>query len=587
MDKLFIRLLLVACLSLAFGTPVLAASVDGVFISSVVVTGLDRLDEDVVLAGLTIKPGDTIVANLERTKNQAAQALYETGWFAAMPQLDFDLQDGKTVLRVKVEENPPYKGTTIEGNELFPDEELLALIENPEAGDPIMVPGEVFNRQDFDKCLDRIADHYAKAGYIGVGFSTVNFYDSGERMGWADITIREGVIDEIIITGLENTREHVAMGRITHLEEGELLTRENLEKDLERLYNTGLFESVVPDIQPSLKENHLRVVFEVVEAPTGQAGFGLGYSTVQGLQGSVSYSERNLWGSGKHVEATVLFSRGKPGFEVTYTDPYLNNNSFWGVNVFDYNSLIQRYQNSAYEAEMETEKIGGNVFYGQHLSDTDSWQVSAGIADYDYRVLRGDPFSGTDARHRSRMTAEGETRKMGLGFTRDTRDNIFDTHEGFYGRIFTDVAGFGGDFNFNKWTLETREFYEIGPGTLGMRQRVGAAFGDVPIYEEWRLGGVMSIRGVSEDLLYGTHHMLTNFEYRVKLTDMFGAVAFVDAGWAGDDFGGMDNALGAGIGARIKIPKLGLGAIRLDYGWELAGEEDTNNRFHFFIGEMF
>jgi len=344
---------------------------------------------------------------------------------------------------------------------------------------------------------------------------------------------------------------------------------------------------VLPVLEPSLKEGHVRVVIEVEEAPTGQAGFGLGYSTINGLQGSINYREKNLFGRGKQIATTLTFTNSKPGIEVTYTDPYAAGRSFWGVGVYAMTSRQQRFPGSAMESELEIDKLGANVFWGQKINDFDSYQVSFGVADYDYDIKKGDPFLGTDPANRARLAAEGETRKFGGVFTRDTRDNVFDTTEGYMGKAMAEVAGFGGDFSFNKLTFEGREFFKMGPGTLGLRQRLGMAGGDLPIYEQYRLGGVNSIRGVSEDQLTGTHSFLGNMEYRIPITDMFGAVAFLDTGWAGDGFGDMDTATGAGIGARINIKQLGLGAVRLDYGWELNGEEGNNRRFHFFLGEMF
>jgi outer membrane translocation and assembly module TamA len=122
-----------------------------------------------------------------------------------------------------------------------------------------------------------------------------------------------------------------------------------------------------------------------------------------------------------------------------------------------------------------------------------------------------------------------------------------------------------------------------------MRQRLGFASGDLPLYEEYRYGGVSSIRGIAEDTITGSHSLLTNFEYRVPISDMFGIVGFLDSGWAGDSFSEMSNATGAGIGARVKVKMLGLGAVRLDYGWGLNGNADgtSGERFHFFLGEMF
>ena len=81
--------------------------------------------------------------------------------------------------------------------------------------------------------------------------------------------------------------------------------------------------------------------------------------------------------------------------------------------------------------------------------------------------------------------------------------------------------------------------------------------------------------------------MLSNIEYRYSFNDTFGAVAFLDNGWAGESFSNMGSASGAGIGARLRIRALGIGAIRLDYGWSLSGPEQDKSRFHFFFGEMF
>ena len=46
--------------------------------------------------------------------------------------------------------------------------------------------------------------------------------------------------------------------------------------------------------------------------------------------------------------------------------------------------------------------------------------------------------------------------------------------------------------------------------------------------------------------------------------------------------------MGAGLGARIKLGFLGNQAVRLDYGWGVAGDGvDGKGRFGFYFGEMF
>jgi len=592
-DKLWIGLF-ITCVALILAAPVAlyAAPHDGIEIKSIAITGLKNLDEAVVLTGLTIKSGDIIVLNATKKLNDAAEALYNTGWFRSKPELSLSGLGEGAVLEVSIEENPVYRGTRISGNTLFSTERLLQEIDGKTGPDgkvtgAKLTKGEVICTRKLFQGIDAILAVYQDAGYIGAAMNNPTIGFSGDNDGIVDLVVSEGMVDEVLVSGLNNTRESVVYSQITHLRSGIILKRSDLERDLNQVYNTGLFDSVLPNLEPSLKPGHVRVVIQVEEAATGQAGFGLGYSTINGLIGSVSYREKNLFGRGKQVAATVSFSDSDPGVELTYTDPYGQGRSFWGVGLYTLNDRQQRFPGTTYEAELDVDKQGANVFWGQKLNDFDSYQLSLGIADYDYEIIKGDPFRGTDPRNRARLSAEGQTRKFGLTFTRDTRDDIFSTNQGYMGRAAAEFAGFGGDFSFNKYILEGREFWKVGPGTLGLRQHLTFASGELPIYEERRLGGVNTIRGVSEDQVTGSHSFLSNFEYRVPINDMFGAVAFLDAGWAGDSFSNMENAAGAGVGARIKIPQLGLGAVRLDYGIELTGEEGSNKRFHFFLGEMF
>jgi len=95
-------------------------------ISSVKVNGLENLDEATVLSALTIRPGDILVGNFTEKLNEAAQALFESGWFTSAPQLSLESSGpGSAILNVTVQENPPYKAAHITGNTLFSEDRLL------------------------------------------------------------------------------------------------------------------------------------------------------------------------------------------------------------------------------------------------------------------------------------------------------------------------------------------------------------------------------------------------------------------------------------------------------------------------------
>jgi outer membrane protein insertion porin family len=563
---------------------------DGIEIRSIRVEGLKNLEEPVVLTGLTIKAGDILVGNVTAKLNAAAEALYNTGWYQEKPVLTLDSQGEGAILKVTVNENPLYRGTTITGNTLFSTERILQEVEgSPEAGGGQMQQGDVINVRNLQRAIDGISRLYADAGYIAAGVNDFNFSYAGPDVGTVSMVVSEGFVEDIVITGLEGTREDVVRSQITHLHAGSVLTQDDIYRDINQIYNTGLFDSVDPDIQQSLKEGYVIVILTVTEAATGQVGFGLGYSTINGLQGSINYNEKNLFGSGKVLGATVVNSRNKPGLQLTYSDPYYKDNAFYSVSLYSLHERQQGAPGSAYESELAVDTQGVSLGYGQHINDYDSWQTTFTVADYDYEVRKGDPFRGTDPRTRARLSAQGQTRKLGLSYTHDTRDNIFSTKQGIYVKPTVEFAGFGGDFDFQKYSLESREFFKVGPGTAAFRERIGMGTGNIPIYEQWRLGGVQSVRGIPEDMLQGSHHLLLNGEYRVPINDTVGAVGFMDAGWAGNGFDDMDSAMSAGIGARIRLNFLGVNAVRLDYAWQIAGdrEESAGSRFHFFLGEMF
>jgi outer membrane protein insertion porin family len=579
-------------LALALAVPAFAQTDEDIQIRDVTISGLEYLDESVVLSSLTIRPGDILVGNYTEKLSEASQALFESGWFQSKPELTLeDAGPGSAVLNVAVIENPLYGGAHITGSTLFSEDRLLMEIEGPadETGQRsggLLVPGEVVNSNRVVEAYERIIDVYKAAGYVSVSGQPF-LAKSEEGLGIVEIPLTEGTVDEIIITGNDKTSESVIRSQIKHVTPGQMLREEDIMDDLNAIYNTGLFDAVTPSVEPGLEAGKMKLVFNVEEAATGQAGVGLGYSTVNGLQGTLSYAEKNLLGDGKAINAQLIFSRNQPGFEINVADPYAGDDSFWSAGIFNLHSRQQRFPGQPYESEIEIDTKGVNVAYGQHISETDSWQTAFTVTDYDYDIRKGDPFRGLTARQRARLSAEGETRKLGLSYLHDTRDNKFDTKNGYMAQATGEFAGFGGDFAFNKYTLEAREFTPVGPGTFAMRQRLGTSTGTLPIYEEFRLGGVNSIRGISEDALTGSSSLLTNFEYRYQLNKMFGVVGFVDAGWAGESLSSMDHALGAGLGARIKVRALGIGAVRLDYGWALAGPNESGSRFHFFLGEMF
>jgi len=577
--SLYLLSFLAICLALAVKPSFSHAQ--GITINSIQIVGLQNLDERVVLDTLTIKAGQTITTNVMTELDNNSRALYDTGFFLEPPKLSLDYYEEKTILVVEVVENPPYKGIVITGNTIYPTEELAPLI--------TLKPGEVINIRELEKNIsDAILSKYQNDGYIGAYVVDFGIMTTGDERGMVYLTLGEGVVDDYAFEGNQKTKDsllRMILGR--RIQPGEPLKREDLEKAMQDFYNLGIFEKVEPGIEPSAKPGNIILKVAVSELPTGSAGVGLGYSTVNGMQGSISFSERNFQGRAQSVSALVTFSKNNPGFELSYSNPYMSEKDYLSTSLYDLNYRQQRNPGTAIESEVDVDSTGGSINFGRRFSDEVSATFGIGVVDYDFQVLKGDPFAGFGAERRARLQQAGQTRSLSLGLDFDTRDNIYFSTKGGLVSTSAQIAGFGGDFNFRKYVIDLRHFIPQGKGgTIGARARIGVAEGEVPIFEEFRLGGVFSVRGLPEDALVGTKSLLINAEYRMPIDKEKTFIGAIFADWAsvGESFSEMKTGYGAGIGIRFRVPALGLGAIRLDLGWNL---KDGGSRLHFGIGEMF
>ena len=114
----------------------------------------------------------------------------------------------------------------------------------------------------------------------------------------------------------------------------------------------------------------MNLTVAVQEDKTGQLAFNAGYSTSQGVIGEVSYSERNLMGTGQSLEVKLSGSFSGDGlFQVGWTEPhFLDTNLAFGVDVFVKNSDYT--QSSGYAvAGYEDFRAGGDIRLSALLTD--------------------------------------------------------------------------------------------------------------------------------------------------------------------------------------------------------------------------
>jgi outer membrane protein insertion porin family len=191
----------------------------------------------------------------------------------------------------------------------------------------------------------------------------------------------------------------------------------------------------------------------------------------------------------------------------------------------------------------------------------------------------------------------GRVNSLTLQYAWDTRFNIADPQKGSFRNVSVELAGgvLGGDNDFALYSLEQRQYFPMrgGRDVLAARVMLGTASGDVPLFESWSVGGSTTMRGYNQDRYRGENLVLGNLEYRYRLNETLGLVAFVDAGdaWGGEfrtivpgfvipaDDQEINIHTSAGVGLRADTP---LGPIRIDWA---SGEEGSE--VHLGFGQVF
>ncbi|MBL6445947.1 BamA/TamA family outer membrane protein [Fulvivirga sp. 29W222] len=184
----------------------------------------------------------------------------------------------------------------------------------------------------------------------------------------------------------------------------------------------------------------------------------------------------------------------------------------------------------------------------------------------------------------------GAGTNSGLGFSAiyDTRNNVLNASKGVFLQFSTFFHGeaLGGDFNFNRYTLDLRRYWMFKNGDVIAAQYFGEFnTGDIPFREMAQLGGENIMRGYYNGRFRDNQQMALQLEYRKQIIPWLGFTAF---GAYGDvskevrnfDVGGFKYAVGAGL--RIMVNKADRLNIRIDYGLG----EDTSG-FYFAIAEAF
>ena len=471
--------------------------------------------------------------------------------------------------------------------------------------------GKLFSDEKLQDSLQSMQEMYSDKGYLHARIRPD--FNPDEPNGIMNITfdITENDIvylGTLYVDGLTNTKEYVIRREVL-LKEGDVFSAAKVRRSLEKINNLGFIESVDPQLQPTEKRDVTDLVLNVTEGKPGMLTAGGGYSSVQGLVGTLQLQHINLFGRGERLNLQYQFGSLQNSYQVTWTEPWLMQKPtalslslFNTQTILAYATTISAYQEN---------RKGTSVTVSPRLSDFLSLSFM-----YTYEDIAISNIDASVAYSSSYPTgispSNAITSSLQTSIIWDTRDNIFDASRGGKKSLSLQYAGgpLGGDINFiravaaSSWYFPT--FWKF---VLSVNLQAGAidkfnTDQDVPIYERFYVGGADTVRGYQYrteigPLQGGKAMGVANIEYKFPIVSeknhtVLQGACFYDIGgtWLSADdidlsLGEERTKLKAGIGFGIRFTTP-VFPLRLDWGYGLnhaPGEALT--QFYFTIGNIF
>ena len=582
---------------------------EAVYIKNIEIEGTNVIKPEYILNTLKFQRGDEYSRDLIQSD---LKNIYQMGFFSdRMKAIPVENPDGSVTLKILLEENTPVTDFTIDGNSVIATEEILAFL--------TPLKGEPQNIADINNAITKIQEYYSSKGYILARVDSL--YDDPD--GTINISINEGEIQRILISGNEKTKDYVVARNI--LTEAGMVYNENLiREDLVRLYATQAYKDVKRDISPSEEApDKYDVTIQVEEQRTASFSLGGGLDSATGIFGSVGIADNNFRGLNQRVGLNVLAGSGvilndssilnhmNLQAELSFYEPYFLNAD---------NSLMNKLffrDFGSYQIPLAIERrVGAEATIAHKMKGNKNLNSTFSIGLENVNVKEGDEsgIASLYAQHnipiseRANQLAGGTFLSLSPGLIYDTRDSAINPRRGLIANArFDEALGVDGfDKTYGKLTGSVKKYIPIAKkSSLSFMARAGGKInGNMPEVMAYRLGGPYSVRGfkmsgvgTGDSFIMGSVEFATPIPFmdklKVQFMDNVRMTCFIDAGKIFNPtitdtiYDRPMQAITAGVGLKVYIP--GLGPLSIDYGVPIINPGDSGTRngyFTFGVGDM-
>jgi outer membrane protein insertion porin family len=399
---------------------------EGREIAAVRIVGNRVVSEDTILLSIAAtKPG---AAFSQRQADLDKGRIRDLGYFAVVDyQVVPNLQDPKKVdVIFVVTENRVVTGFRFEGAKELKSADLQKVL--------VSKTGAVLSSKNVDEDVKKIQEAYRQQGFAALVSDVHQDAD-----GTVVYVLQEGIVSRIEFEGLKKTKPSIVRSQIL-TKSGEPFNEQKLQRDLNRIYDTGFFEDVSYKIADDpQKPGALIVTIVLKEKRTGQVSFGVGFDSRSKISGFAGISESNFQGTGKNVSAQVELGAER-SFNLGYGDRFVGkNNASYGISLYDQTTFreprsVERLigggstgNNTTFD--YEERRQGTRLNYTHPLDFEHTKNILLGYRLEKVRLFLRDSDNNTTPIDLPEDSS-GRVGAISLGFLRDKRDLKLDPSRG-------------------------------------------------------------------------------------------------------------------------------------------------------------
>ena len=580
------------------------------YINDIEIFGSNIIKPEYLLSKMSLKKGDLYD---KEAMQRDLKTIYKLGYFTEkMKAIPVKNSNGTISLKIIVEENIPVTDFTIEGNTVVSSDEIMQYL--------LPLKGRPQNITAINQAMEKINQCYYNKGYILSKIDSI--YDDPD--GTLNLSITEGKINKIMITGNEKTKEYVIERNIM-TEPGTVYNENQVKQDLVRLYSTQAFKDVNRTIEVSEDDPDLfDVTIELKEQRTASVSIGGGLDSATGAFGSVGISDNNFRGKNQRVSLTGMVGSGilmsdssikshmNYQAELSFFEPHFLNADNSLMSKLYFRDLGSYTIPLAVERRIGLEgTVAHRLKYNKNLSSTFTTGVeyihlSEGDANNVASLFRS---HGLDIAERAKQLEGGFFLRLAPGLAYDSRDSAVNPRHGTLASVrYEEAFGLDGFGKTNgRLTGMAKKFIPVAKkSSLTFTGRAGVKVhgSNMPEIMAYRLGGPYTIRGykvngvgTGTSFVMGSAELATpipfvdrlkvNFLQNLRLTFWVDAGQVFDPTLASVLYDRPIHAITAGIGLKINMP--GVGPLSVDYGFPLTNpgpNGSPNGYFTFGVGDM-